>query len=372
MKSSAWRCSGAAAVLSVVIGGGACGAGRGTLVGTGGTAVSLGGSGGQGVVLGAGGAGATTTGAGGVINNCGARSLPAQKVAPDIMILLDASASMNEPISPSCTAGCPGPTKWAAAVDAIDTVVDATTTQVDWGLMLMAGAANACDIGDLGVGVGANDAIRVALARRTSGGTLTVTGNRPTRAAVTGAASSIAATLSPVRPSPERVILLITDGAPNCNPGAPDGLTDDTAGTVNAMTAVLESGVYTFVVGLATSGPAAMALDQLATSGGMPRAGFPAYYPASSSADLIAAMNALVASTAGCLFAVPPPPTNDGVTSRSSIGVVVGSQQIPQDAMNGWTYTDTTLSAIQLHGASCDTVRNTDAAVSVIFHCVLP
>jgi hypothetical protein len=70
-----------------------------------------------------------------------------------------------------------------------------------------------------------------------------------------------------------------------------------------------------------------------------------------------------------CMYPVPAPPTNDGTTSPSDISVVADTQPVPQDPNNGWTYTDATLTAIQLHGTSCATVRATGAAVSVVFNC---
>ena len=46
---------------------------------------------------------------------------------------------------------------------------------------------------------------------------------------------------------------------------------------------------------------------------------------------------------------------------------------IPQDATNGWTYTDTTHTSITLHGSSCDAVTaGTITTVTIVFNCHVP
>ena len=357
----------AAVVVAAAVAG--CHAGGGVLVGTAGTTgtgvIPSGAGGAHTTILGTGGAVVIPTGAGGFPTNCGGRSLLAAQAQPNIMIVLDTSASMNGLIDGACTTGCQS--KWSAAVDAINSVVDATTADVSWGLTFMGSETDACGVG-AGAIVGLNDSIRPALARRTNGGALTVTGNRPTRETV-----ARASTWASVDSPPERVLLLITDGAPNCMPGATNALDDDTDATAGAVTAALGTGVYTFVVGLATAGgPANAALEEIALHGGFSRAGSPVYFPASSSGDLVNAMNVLVAATTDCFFVLPLPATNDGTVSRDNISVVTNEFTIPQDLTDGWTYTDNTHSAIQLHGRSCDIVRDGGGPVSVIFRCLLP
>jgi hypothetical protein len=256
--------------------------------------------------------------------------------------------------------------KWAASVEGIDAVLNATVDRINWGLTFIAGSANACEPGIAAL-VGINNEIPRALANASPGGALAVTGNRPTRAAIDLAAVQLPASAS----SPEHVILLITDGTPGCQPGAPDVSADDTTDTVRAVGDALGSGVATFVVGLATSGgPADAALGQMAVSGGLARAGSPAYFPASSSAEMAAALDALVASTTDCVFGVPPPVGTDGIESRGLIAVHLDDAAIYQDATNGWTYTDAGSVAIRLHGTACDAVRSgTVKTVGIVFIC---
>src|SRR5262245_38020721 len=129
-----------------------------------GTAGKPGGAGGAGGVGGAGGGGGGGTGGGGrggssfdarvillgastadrpgssIDLNCGARSKTAMKVAPDILILLDRSGSMNDNImNQMCMgdggfgapAGCGAQSKWALMIPAITQVVGETDTEVN-------------------------------------------------------------------------------------------------------------------------------------------------------------------------------------------------------------------------------------------------
>ena len=343
-KSSAgWRAFAAVAWVVVAAGAG-CGAGGGMLAGAGGSG--------------------TTTGRGGANAECSNLPRPALKVIPDVMIALDTSASMNDPIDGSCTASCAS--KWAASVDGINAVTNATAGRINWGLTFIAGSANACDPG-FAARVGVTDAISPALANRTTGGALAVTGNRPTRAAVDFAAAQLST--SPI--GQEQVILLITDGTPGCGAGASDVFADDTTDTVRAVGDAFGGAVATFVVGLATSGgPAETALSEMAVSGGLARADTPAYFPASSSAELVTALNALVSTTADCVFAVPPPVGTDGREGSDNIAVMLDDAAVPLDVTNGWTFADTWRHAIRLHGASCDAVTNsTPRKVGIVYFC---
>ena len=175
---------------------------------------------------------------------------------------------------------------------------------------------------DLGSLVGGGS-VELALANRTSAGSLTVPGSRPTRAAIDLAARSLAA-----ESGPGRVIVLITDGSPGCKAGDSDVLASDTADTLRAVTTAFGAGVPTFVVGLGTwNGPADRDLSDIAIYGGLSRGGSPAYNPASSSGDVVIALNALVTAM-DCFFLLPPPYGGD-------FTVIAGGLAIPQDSLNG-------------------------------------
>jgi hypothetical protein len=82
----------------------------------------------------------------------------------------------------------------------------------------------------------------------------------------------------------------------------------------------------------------------------------------------------VVALPSTCTFSIPVPPTNDGTTSRADIGVTASTasatMEIAQDAANGWTYTDTAMTSIVLHGSACDQwAARTITAFRIVFHC---
>jgi len=132
--------------------------GRGGVGGTGG-AGGMGGMGGTGGVGGAAGTGRGGTGpliiidAGGehTAVTCGGKSKTGMKVAPDILILLDRSGSMNECLMPDAgmNTNCGANSKWAQLIPAITQVVSQTDTEVNWGLKFFpdnGGTTTTCNV----------------------------------------------------------------------------------------------------------------------------------------------------------------------------------------------------------------------------------
>jgi hypothetical protein len=347
----------------------------GSLAGTGcGGGGHLSGSGGAGVLMmgsaGAGLVGGTGTGTGGVTGNMNCAAVPQslQHLTPDLLIVLDTSASMNDAVDGPCAGDCGPRSKWAAAVAAIDSVVGTTT--LNWGLKLLGAAGNACDAGGIDVPVGpqTRSAIANALANRSTPPALAAPGNTPARAAIAVAAAHLAGR----DPGASRIIALITDGVPDCKPGEPDLLASDTDGAVQAITDARGTAVETWVAGVGTAGgPADLPLARMAVAGGLPRAFAPTYVPVTGSSDLVNALNDLVAQSATCVFAVPDPPNAD--TDRANIDLQFqfsdgAGQPIVRDPQNGWDYTDDSMTGVQLHGSACDTARG-GSPVQITFLC---
>ncbi len=377
--------------VCVDLGGGGTGGtpagGSGGAGGTMGAAGTKGAAGGAGTMAtagttGVGGTGGTagTTGVGGIIGTagssgrggvsgqgggtfCGSVNQPALRLPPDILLLQDASGSMNQDITnTTCgTPGCGASSKWALMTPAIMQVVAETESQVNWGLKLFADLNNACGVSpNVAVGIARPNlgAIANALNVRTAAdGSLTNGSQTPTRAAEDAAVTYLTG-LTDTNP---KFIVLATDGLPNC-PASGNAANDDTPGAIAAVAAARSAGIPTFVVGISTAGSAAeSALDMMAVAGGYPRAGTPQYYPVTSTAEFVAVLRTLVGMAGTCTFAVPPPPSGDGTTSRANIAVTVGVggtvTELPFDATNGWTYTDSTMASIVLHGPACDQVK---------------
>ena len=97
--------------------------------------------------------GSSTTGQGGLTGQggdmaCATFPKSSSKLPPDILIVLDASGSMNEDATnTSCgNAGCGATSKWALMTPAINQVVNDTQTDVNWGLKFFADMGNTCGV----------------------------------------------------------------------------------------------------------------------------------------------------------------------------------------------------------------------------------
>jgi len=280
-----------------------------------------------------------------------------------------------------CNGGCGATSKWALMTPAINTVVADTQAEVNWGIKFFADMGSTCGVNanTVAVNIATNNAtaIATAITGRTSANGGVANGSRtPTRAAENAAVTYLTQ-LSMTEPNP-KFIVLATDGSPNC-PASGNTDTDDTTGAVAAVTAARMAGIPTFVVGISAGGAPEAALNMMAVEGGFPQMGQPTqYYPVSSTTEFAAVLRTLVGMASTCNFSIPTPPTMDGTTSREDISVTGGSgtptdPAIPQDATNGWTYTDTTHTSITLHGSACDQVTaGTITTVTIIFNCHVP
>jgi hypothetical protein len=336
-----------------------------------GTPLGTGASNGTGLV----GGGAAQNGHGAVTGmNCASVNRPLAKLPPDILIVLDASGSMNNDIMDmSCgNNGCGATSKWAQMTPAINMVVGATDTTVNWGLKFFADTDAMCGVGNnvaVPVGTGQAGAIANAIMGRTAASGGVTNGSRtPTRLAV-NAGSAYMSNLNDMNP---RFILLATDGLPNCAPGAASDA-DDSAGAVMAVMSAAGMGVPTFVVGIATGGGMAdTTLSNMAIAGGYPRSGSPSYYSVSSTSEFVSVLQTLVGVAGTCTFAVPDPPNGD--TDRAHIGVVIDGKELPQDTnhANGWDYTSAGMTAVQVYGSQCDAIMNGNAKnVEIVFKCII-
>jgi hypothetical protein len=173
-------------------------------------------------------------------------------------------------------------------------------------------------------------------------------GNTPTRAALEGVASYFRSHPTTRR----RFVLLATDGMPNC--GSP---VDQ---VVNTLTSLRATGVDTFVLGV--PGPRD-ALNQMARAGGRGLSGDTAFYDASTTRQLVDAMNAITGATNSCEYPVPSGlPT---ITDPAQFRVLLGGAAIPSDATNGWSFTDASRTRLRFNGSSCATLR-TGAVIGAV------
>lgn len=326
---------------------GCAGVGGSTASGSGG---SSGGAGGVGL---SGGTGGVNTAGGGVGpggtggTSCGQTNVSVMPEPPDILIVQDNSVSMNQNAAGnSCnTAGC---SKWSQVSAAVDTVVMATQTTVNWGLIFF-GSDNVCGVNatpNVPITPGTSETpISQAYANNVP------SSYTPTEAAV-GAGAAYMRTVADTNP---KYLLLATDGLPNCKPNDQNVTDDDSLGAATAVMNALTAGFPTFVVGIGnTMGTAT--LDTLAMAGGEPQVGSAdgnSFYEVNDTAELEAALTKIVGLIASCtipLTGVNGSLEKVAVSAQDARGNAV---QIMEDPTNGWSYTDATMTAIVLNGTAC-------------------
>jgi len=196
-------------------------------------------------------------------------------------------------------------------------------------------------------------------------------------------------------------LVLVTDGAPNCNVEAscgpeqctlniehatlgqtectgnlnccdPDLFGDDAGGncvdldaSVRQVERLAERGIPTFVVGMPGAEPYAALLDALANAGGTARSGTgAAYYAVTDQDDLEEALYAIGTGIAiSCSIDLDAPPDDP-----RHVNVYFDGELVPADPDDGWSWDGD--SRIVVHGEACDTLKSGDVIdARVVFGC---
>ena len=323
--------------------------------------------------------GSTGTGTGGSGTsspdaNCGDINQGATRLPPDILIVQDKSGSMGDSADGSCTSNCGTKAKWSQVTAALNQVVGMTDQTVNWGLKFFSDNGHCGANGAPIVPVANGNAAAVASAI----GMTKPGGNTPTRDAV----STGAAYLMGLTDTNKKYLLLATDGLPNCpagcsltNPSSACTNTPNTAenqAATDAVAAAAAAGIPTFVIGVGMTGADAT-LNAMAVAGGMPRSGGSTqFYSVTDTASLVNALNAILGRVASCKFDIGNAPNS--MTNVNFIDVFGDGTRIPQDTShaNGWDYTNTAHTAIEIYGPKCDAITaGTIMKVTVTFRCII-
>jgi hypothetical protein len=285
---------------------------------------------------------------------------------PEVLIVLDRSDSMKaDPGGAACSVfGC---SKWEQTIAAVGDIVLRTDTKVDWGLKLSGTSSAGCGVDD---GVEVPPAPTNAAAVVNAMAAVEPGGGAPTRLA----ANAAFAYLSGLANQQPKYLLLATDGLPSCAPGASDPAAGDTTAAVQAVAAAADAGVPTLVLGVpTTTEPTSDAtLTMMATAGLLSRSGAPpAYYPVSASAELVAFFTTFF-GLGSCNFSLSEPTAN---TSPEAIDIFANGKPLPRDTAHrdGWDYTDSTETFIEVYGPTCEDLLNPDLkarALIIAFRCL--
>ncbi len=313
---------------------------------------------------------------------CGSQSIPAVENPPNISFIIDHSGSMGEELAGS------GLSKYENARLALSHVLKAVGHRVNYGATVFPGLAGVtgCEAGDELMKVGPGDPPSYARANKT-GPRLKDLLERLSIASVDGgtpAAPTLANALTSLsKLAGETYVVLITDGAPNCNQDLScaasacgpniEGLSSagqacagsfnccaptsqnpqanlscvDARATLDAVQALADAGISTFVVGMPGSEPYEALLTSMAEAGGTARQTQPEYYSVADTDALEQALIAIAASVAiSCEIPLDYEPPDPDYVNVYFDGTLVES-----DPEAGWEWTAD--GHVAIRGAAC-------------------
>jgi len=312
-------------------------------------------------VAGAGASPAADSGADAGAEECGRQHFDVRRKPADVLLVLDRSGSMEDEVDDDAD---DSPSKWDVVVPALKEVIAATDNAVAWGLKLFPEGDDAGECSDESYPRSIAVPIKPQNAAAVNGG-ITGTAPKGDGTPTSDAVDEGVKYLNGLGTSSTKYILLATDGAPSCAGKAKDS-SDARSAAVSAVQRAADSGIHTFVVGIATDeGSAHKTLTELASAGQeAPASG---YYLASTKDELVSAVRAITAAVASCRFPLQSPPPNP-----DHVGVLIGPTRVKQDpsGKDGWRYVDAQRTAIELFGPACEQVKaNGVDAVNVVFGC---
>ncbi|MCC6624526.1 MAG: VWA domain-containing protein [Deltaproteobacteria bacterium] len=182
------------------------------------------------------------------------------------------------------------------------------------------------------------------------------------RGTPTGAALRAAAELLAEDPGDHRVVILATDGRPDCTAqGWDDGSGVAATEAFDAADALAEDGVPVYVVGIEGSAAARAVLNRLADIGGTARPGDVGYYETTSGAELARALVDIALDVEGCSLRLDAHP--------EAVRMEVRLDGAPMAASDGWEVVDQRL---RVSGAACLTSPGEVREVEVVWYCAEP
>jgi len=348
-------------------------------------------AGGEGAGGAAGGGGATGSGAatgesggddggGGPLLGLDASSICGDQVhqvitdPPNLYFVFDVSSSMGN-------AGGGGFTKYQRVehgalemIEALGPLINVGAAVFPFGMT----AADACSTGAEVLPVSPGDPIGPMTGPTTEGfivaTSVTPSGGTPTAATLTALTPGILALEG------KTVVILSTDGGPNCNAllgcaaaecipniegvcnppttnccdpagsAGPQGCLDHDA-AVAAVATLAGAGVPVFIVGVPGSDLYAAVLDDMAVAGGQPQPGSPSYYQVDDLDNLSQVFETIASAFVSCDLVLVDPPPDEDHTNVYFDGAVV-----PGGAGGGWIWTSP--SEIEIVGDTCTRLKS--------------
>ncbi len=319
---------------------------------------------------GAGGDSLLATGAGGGcdLEACGTEVHAIEFNAPNIYFVIDASGSMSEPVPNK------NKTRYTVVRNAAIDLVTTLGPLINVGAAIFPNKSGNCSAGDEVLAVRKGDPPGTPYTGSTLQLFKDATNRTPDGGTPTSA--SLEALVPKLAKLPGRtIVLLLTDGGPNCNPnitcsadqcqmniekqcpvanccikGYPAGgpsLCVDHDASVQAVLDVHGLGVDVYVIGVANLDVYEQVMDDMAVAGGVPATTGTTKYVAAQDLDTLGPTLGKIASDAiSCEIKLAKAPEMQGFTN-----VYFGCTVVPFSAADGWSWTGT--DTVTLHGTAC-------------------
>jgi hypothetical protein len=270
---------------------------------------------------------------------CQVKKVEPKRLAPDMMILLDRSMSMigiNYDFSQVLR------DRWTPATGAVNKIVTEFDGSIRFGLTVFPADGEMCAPSTVNVPIGGTPAqIKAALDAQ-----FPRTFSTPTALALEAAAAYFDKAKTG---GVDRYVLLVTDGQPTCDPGPAQFITANAeaiAHTNEALDALLEMGIKTFVIGFdAASGGLVENLDGFAMHGGTGKS-----VDATDEKTLVDQFRKLAGKVVSCSFELDSKPAD-----ATYVEVKLDGQLVRLDETDGWTISDKT---VTLQNGSCEKLQD--------------
>lgn len=184
--------------------------------------------------------------------------------------------------------------------------------------------------------------------------------------------------------SGKTIVLLATDGGPNCNESAqctasecianieqlqgctgntnccdPGGLAGpsmciDKSNTIDVLSTLKNAGIKTYVIGIPGSESYAGVLNEMAMAGGSAQIGDNKYFGVGDLKDLADVLGSIASVYVSCDFALVDAPPDPGLTN-----VYLDGQVLPYGELDGWVWAQSMPgTAVRLMGMACDRLKH--------------
>lgn len=300
-------------------------------------------------------------------------SFDVEPQTPNVMLVLDKSRSMSNVWDHDLDTNTPEISRWHSLVNVVDFLTAEFGMQINFGAQLFPSADAYLDepVNDFSCRVNADPEVTVGpatgaqiIASIPPAGDFSISGGTPAAAGIESAITH----LNEVAPDGPRAIVLVTDGAPNCNPAEAPGDTlfvyDDEVPQIISDAFTLHQ-IPVYVVGInildyMETKPAvnpSHAIEDMAIAGGVPAPLGEPYYNAFNEPELAMALENVVGAIE-CTITLQEAPIYP-----ENVSVEVGNTWYPRvddcGTEDGWVYTSPQgpYNAIQLCGAACDDLQ---------------